>query len=195
MVSNLQVRQAYRGCEMKRFYVFLILLLFLTLPRQALPQESGRNLLLDVILTTYDIHRTETLVYLRVFSDGFAEAHPTHEVDFRTLALKQAQIPANDMARLRELLNPSKTDGLDNKYERHWGAIDFTTKLEITIGQGQDRKTIALVNFQPFLARSKKQPYPAEIEKLGCMIWELRRNVFNEPLDRDYVRGCREWGY
>jgi hypothetical protein len=151
---------------MKRLCVLLSLLLFLTLPRQAEPQETGRNLLLDVILTTCDIHRTETLVYLRVFSDGFAEAHPMHELDFRTLALKQAQIPASDWARLRELLNPSKTHSLDNEYERHWGAVDFSRELEITIGQGQDRKTITLVNFQPFLARSKKHPHPAEIEKL-----------------------------
>ena len=175
--------------------MFLSLLLFLTLSSPSASQESGRNLVLDVILTTSDNHRTETLVYLRVFSDGFAEAHPMHEVDFRTLALKKAQIPDSDLARLRELLNPSNIHGLDNKYERHWGAIDFTTQLEVTIGQGEDRKTITLVNFQPFLARSKKQPYPAEIEKLGCMIWGLRRNVFNEPLDKDYLRGCREWGY
>jgi len=118
-----------------------------------------------------------------------------HEVDFRTLTLKQGQVPVSDLARLRELLRPSKTQGLNAKYERGWGAIDFATKLEITIGQGENTKTITLVNFQPFLARRKKQPYPVEIEKLGCMIWELRRNVFNEPLDKDYVRGCREWGY
>ncbi len=180
---------------MKRSRAFLSLLLFLTLPRLAEPQESERNLLIEVILTTSDVHRTETLVYLRVFSNGFAEAHPMHDVDFRTLALKRAQIPASDLARLREVLSPSKTHGLANKYERNWGNIDFGTEWEITLGEGEGKKTITLVNFQPFLARKKKQPYPAEIENLGCMIWELRRNVFNEPLDKDYVRGCREWGY
>jgi hypothetical protein len=71
----------------------------------------------------------------------------------------------------------------------------FLTKLVITIGQDQNRKTIALINFQPFLARRKKQPYPTEIEKLGCIVWELRTNVFKEPPDKDYVRGCQEWGY
>jgi len=67
--------------------------------------------------------------------------------------------------------------------------------LAISIGQGQNRKTITLVNFRPFLARRKKQPYPVEIEKLGCVIWELRTSVFKEPPDKDYVRGCHEWGY
>jgi hypothetical protein len=180
---------------MKRSRVFLSLLLFLALPRLVEPQESERNLLIEVILTTSDNHRTETLVYLRVFSNGFAEAHPTHEVDFRTLALKQGQIPPKELANLREIVSPSRTRDLASKYERYWGNIDFGNQWEITIGQGNGKKTITLVNFQPFLARSKKQPYPAEIENLGCMIWELRRNVFNEPLDKDYIRGCREWGY
>jgi hypothetical protein len=170
-------------------------LLFLTFPRVAGPQPSEKNLLIEVILTTSDNTRTETLVYLRVFSNGFAEAHPMHDVDFRTLALKQAQVPGNDLAKLREVLAPSRTQSLASRYERSWGAIDYGTEWEITLGEGQSKKTITLINFQPFLARKRKQPYPAEIEKIGCIVWELRRNVFNEPLDKDYLRGCREWGY
>ena len=158
-------------------------------------QQPSKTLLLDVIETTSDIHRTETLVYLRVYSDGSAEAHPTHEVDFRTLALKHAQIPATEMARLRGLFSSSEFSTLHDEYDRNWGAVDFATKLSIAVNQEQNRKTITLVNFQPFLARNRKQPYPAEIEKLGCIIWELRAGVFREPLDKDYVRGCREWGY
>ncbi len=128
---------------MNRFHVFLSLLLLLTLPELAEPQQPNRILLLDVIRTTYNIERTETLVYLRVYTDGFTEAHPMYEVDFRTLALKQAQIPASDLARLREVLSPSKTQGLANKYERYWGNIDFGNKWEITIGEGDGKKTIA----------------------------------------------------
>jgi hypothetical protein len=180
---------------MNRFSVFLVLLSLLIFPRSIVAQQSDRHLLLDVILTTQDIQRTETLVYLRVYSDGLAEAHPTHEVDFRTLALKQAQIPAADLTRLHDLLTPSKIQSLNAEYERNWGAPDFSTKLVITIGHGQTGKTVTLVNFQPFLARRKKQPYPVEVEKLGCMIWELRTSVFKEPPDKDYVRGCRDLGY
>ena len=180
---------------MNRSRAFFSVLLFLTFPRLAEPQKSEQNLLIEVILTTADNSRTETLVYLRVFSNGFAEAHPMHEVDFRTLALKQAQIPASDLVRLREVVSPSRTQGLASKYERNWGNVDFGTEWEITIGEGHSKKTITLVNFQPFLARKKKRPYPAEIEKIGCIVWELRRNVFDEPLDKDYLRGCQEWGY
>jgi hypothetical protein len=179
----------------KTLCVLLVLPSFLAFSAPVQAQQPSRTLLLDAIATTFDIHRTETLVYLRVYSDGSAEAHPTHEVDFRSLALKQAQIPTPEMARLRELLSSPKIRALDDEYGRNWGAVDFSTKLVITVGQEQNRKTITLVNFQPFLARRKKQPYPAEIEKLGCIIWELRTNVFKEPPDKDYVRGCQEWGY
>jgi hypothetical protein len=30
--------------------------------------------------------------------------------------------------------------------------------------------------------------------KLGCIIWELRTKVTGEPLERNYVAGCRELG-
>jgi hypothetical protein len=103
--------------------------------------------------------------------------------------------PTSRPVRLKELLSSPKIYALNDEYDRNWGAVDFSTKLVITVSQEQNRKKITLVNFQPFLARRKKQPYPAEIEKLGCIIWELRTNVFKEPPDKDYVRGCQEWGY
>jgi len=151
--------------------------------------------ILEVIVTTYDVSRTETLIYLRVFSDGSAEAHPTRKVDFRNLALKQAQIPSSEMAKLREFLTPSRTQKWDSKYERYWGNKDFGDEWEITVGQGRDQKEITLVNFRPFLAREKKEPYPVDIEKLGCTIWKLRMKVLVEPLDRNYVGGCKDLGY
>jgi hypothetical protein len=122
----------------------LILLYFPAFSAPAEGQQSSRTSLLEAIATTRDIHRTETLVYLRVYSDGFAEAHPTHEVNFRTLALKQAQIPAPELARLKELLASPKIPALDDEYERNWGAVDFSTKLVITIGPDQNGKTITL---------------------------------------------------
>jgi len=110
-------------------------------------------------------------------------------------SLQRAEMGHFRKAPKRELLSSPKIRALNDEYDRNWGAVDFSAKLVITLSQEQNRKTITLVNFQPFLARRKKQPYPAEIEKLGCIIWELRTNVFKEPPDEDYVRGWREWGY
>jgi len=98
-VSNLYRRdlQIAGTCEKKKaWWCPFLLLLALALPRPVIPQESQRTLLLEVILTTYDVTRTETLVYLRVFSNGSAEAHSMREVDFRTLALKPASISPSE---------------------------------------------------------------------------------------------------
>jgi hypothetical protein len=61
--------------------------------------------------------------------------------------------------------------------------------------RGDSKKSIALYNFQPFYARTRKKPYPAEIEQLGCRVWELRTKVTGELLERNYVAGCRKLGY
>lgn len=170
-------------------------LLVVRAPSPAGSQDPGKTQLLEAVVTTYDVSRTETLIYLRVFSDGSAEAHPTRKVDFRNLALKQGQIPSSEMAKLREFLNPSRTHEWEGKYERSWGNEDFGDEWEITVGQGKDKKEITLLNFRPFLARKKKKPYPVDIEKLGCTIWELRMKVLDEPLERNYVGGCKDLGY
>ena len=179
----------------KRALECSLLLLSLTSPGLVEPQELQRTLLLEVALTTYDVSRTETLVYLRVFSDGSAEAHPMREVDFRKLALKTASIPPNELATLGQFLGSSNVQHLDAKYERYWGNIDFGQTWQITIAQVGSQKSLVLENFQPFLARTKKKPYPAELERLGCLVWKLRTKVTSESLERNYVAGCRELGY
>jgi hypothetical protein len=153
----------------KRLLMSFLFFSSLAFPRLVNPHESQRTLLLEVIRTTYDVSRTETLVYVRVFSDGSAEAHPVREVDFRRLALKTASIPPNELATLSEFLNSSKMQRLDAKYERYWGNIDFGQKWQITIAQGGSQKSMVLENFQPFLARAKKEPYPADLERLARM--------------------------
>jgi hypothetical protein len=172
-----------------------LVLLFLSAPKLVDSQESKPALLLEVILTTYDVSRTETLVHLRVFSDGSAEAHPMRDVDFRSLGLKKTQISPSELTSLNEFLSSSKVQHLEPKYERFWGNIDFGQEWQITIARNDQKKSIVLANFQPFLARTKKKPYPAELEKLGCLIWELRTEVTGEPLEKNYVAGCRKLGY
>lgn len=179
----------------KRLHVSFLLLLSLAIPKLVCPQESKTSPLLEVILVTYDASRTETLVYLRLFPNGSAEAHPMREVDFRTLALKKAQISPSDLTGLNEFLSSSKVQHLDPKYERAWGNKDFGQEWQITIVHNDSKKSIVLENFQPFLARTQKKPYSAELEKLGCLIWELRSKVTGEPLERNYVTGCQELGY
>jgi hypothetical protein len=180
---------------MKGFCLLFALFVAISVPNLAVSQDSEKTQLLEVVVTTHDVSRTETLIYLRVFSDGSAEGHPTRRVDFRNLVLKQAQILSLEMAKLREFLSPLRTQTWGRKYERFWGNKDFGDEWAITVGQGTEKKEIILVNFRPFLARAKKKPYPRDIEKLGCTIWELRAEVIGEPLEKDYLGACRSWGY
>jgi hypothetical protein len=57
-------------------------------------------------------------------------------------------------------LGSSNVQHLDAKYERYWGNIDFGQKWQITIAQGGSQKSMVLENFQPFLARAKKETVP-----------------------------------
>jgi hypothetical protein len=173
----------------------LLFLLASSVPTLMAQQESKPGPLLEVILTTYDVSRTETLVYLRVLSDGHAEAHSMRQVDFRNLTLKQAQVSATELATLSDFLSSSEVQKLAPKFSRYWGNVDFGQTWKITIAQGETTKSITLENFQPFLARTKKKPYPAELEKLGCLIWEQRTRVTGEPLERNWVAGCQKLGY
>jgi hypothetical protein len=116
------------------------------------------------------------------------------DVDFRLFGLKKAQISPSELSTLSEFLGSSKVQNLDPKYERYWGNVDFGREWEISIARNDQTKSIVLENFQPFLARTKKQPYPAELEKLGCLIWELRTEVTGEPLETNWVAGCRKLG-
>jgi hypothetical protein len=161
----------------------------------AKPQELSRNVEIEVIRTTCDISRTETLIYLPVFSDGVAQGHSTAKLDFRELALKQSQVPPNNLAKLEDTLKPSNPKNLESKYERCWGNKDFGIESVITLGPGNARKTVTLTNFRWFLARQKTQPYPVEMEKIACAIWGLGTEVLGEPLERNYVGGCKALGY
>jgi hypothetical protein len=192
---QLPTRQSRSSPKKWFFRLFTLLLAIAAVPNSVVSQGFERTQILEVVVTSRNVSRIETLIYLRVFSDGSAEAHPTRKVDFRNLVLKKAQISSSELAKLQEFLTPSRMQNWDGKYERYWGNKDFGEEWEITVGQGKDKKKITLVNFQPFLARDKKKPYPTDIEKLGCTIWELRMAVLDEPLERNYVGGCKDLGY
>lgn len=159
------------------------------------PSQNGtRAVLLEVVRNSQDAERNETLVYLRVYSDGFAEAHPMTKVDFRDLHFVTKKLSADQLALLKLLLFEPATTQLQPAYSRYWGNKDFGYKYTVTI-YGQPQKELELINFQPFLARKEGKPYPKQLERLGCSIWRLRAEVSGEPLEKDWVKGCAELGY
>ena len=158
-------------------------------------QDSPSGVLLEVLQTTHDIHRTETMVYLRIYADGLGEAHSDRDVDFRNINLKRKNVMPEELDRLVQLLDADATRKLNEQYKRSWGAKDFSTEWRISITAGGRRREMDLVNFQPFLAREKHESYPPQLERLGCSIWRLRVEVTGEPLDRNYVAGCQKLSF
>jgi len=171
-----------------------ILTCALVLVRKASPQNPSKSVLLEVVRSSWDVQRSETLVYLRVYSNGFAEAHPTKKLDLRDVEYKKKQLSADELAGLSNLLADPATDQLSPEYSRYWGNKDFGYEYDVTISDAS-HKQIKLVNFDPFLARKQGKPYPKQLEKLGCSIWKLRAEVSAEPLEKDWLKGCSELGY
>jgi hypothetical protein len=157
-------------------------------------QNPKRTVLFEVVRNSWDAQRQETLVYLRVYSDGFAEAHSMKKIDLRHVEFEKKQLSGDELAALSSLLADPDTAQLLPKYSSYWGNKDFGYKYEITISNSS-RKQLELVNFQPFLARKEGKPYPKQLEKLGCSVWKLRAEVSSEPLEKDWLKGCSELGY
>jgi len=181
--------------QMPLSILVVVISIFPTLALQSLPETaSKKQILLDVIRQSSDIEREETLVYLRVYTDGLAEAHPMRKVDFRNLEMKRKQLPKAEFEVLSRLLSEPATSQLLPAYSRFWGNKDFGSKLQITISNRTQQK-LELINFQPFLARKTGQPYPQQVEKVGCEIWKLRYEVSEERLEKDWLKGCSQLGY
>lgn len=180
----------------QKFCISLIVLTsgLLAAARTVPKASSERTPLLEVVRMSWSVERDETLLYLRVYSDGFAEADPMKQVDFRDLKLKKKQLSSEELAALSSLLADTGTAQLLPEYSSFWGNKDFGYTYEITIS-GPSQKQLKLVNFQPFLARKEGKPYPKQLEKLGCAVWKLRTEVSGEPLEKDWLKGCAELGY
>ena len=160
---------------------------------QESPQQSPpKTVLLEVVRSSWDAQRSETLVYLRVYSDGIAEAHPMKKVDFRNIKFKKKQLSDSEFAALKKLLTDTATGKLQPEYAWYWGNKDYGYRYDITIF---DSSRIALVNFQPFLRRKEGKSSPPQLEKFGCTVWKLRAEVSDEPLEKDWLAGCAKLGY
>jgi hypothetical protein len=179
-----------------KFFIGAVILSLIFVQNQAPAQgRPNGDVLFEVLHNSWDVERNETLVYLRVYSNGFAEAHPMRKVDFRNIEFKHKQLSDNELTSLRNLLTDPTTAGLEPKYSRNWGNKDFGYKFDISFPMNGGTKSLELDNFQPFLARKQRKPYPKQLEKLGCSIWKLRLEVTDEPLEKNWLKGCADLGY
>jgi hypothetical protein len=108
---------------------------------------------MEVLRNSWDVERDETLVYLRVYSDGFAEAHSMRKIDFRNIQFLSKQLPGDELAALKKLLSDPATGQLAPEYSRFWGNKDFGYKYDIVI---RSRQTYRTGEF-PAISRSTKR--------------------------------------
>jgi hypothetical protein len=115
-----------------------------------LAQNAGkvppRKIVLEVVRHSWDAQRDETLVYLRVYSDGFAEAHPMNRIDLRDVKFKTKQLSREQLSALTNILVDPATTQLQTEYQRQWGNKDFGYEYEISISNSEERK-VNLLNF------------------------------------------------
>jgi hypothetical protein len=109
--------------------------------------------------------------------------------------MHQKQIITSELEDMRKLLADPATVALAQRYEGHWGNVDFGYEYRVSSLASGKRQVVDLLNFQPFLARERNKPYPTQLEKLGCMIWKLRAEVSGESLEKNWLRGCADLGY
>jgi hypothetical protein len=177
------------------FAIVVALLACGTVPHEptTLP-EPERKLLLEVIQDTSSITGSVRLVYLRAFSDGTAECHPSRNVDYSNLALTRQRVPPREFERLEKLLTTTEVRQLDSEYPGIGRAIDYFVVWTITIPRQKETQRIVVVNFQPEYAERMKKPYPRALVKLECLIRGLRPVVSGEtPLFEDaYCRRALE---
>src|SRR5207302_9347407 len=112
--------------------VIVCLVSVLSFAQEPTQQKPATRVLLEVVRNSWDVDRNETLVYLRVYSDGLAEAHSMKNVDFRDIKLERKQLLGNELGALRALLADPATAQLQPEYSRYWGGKDFGFKYDVT---------------------------------------------------------------
>jgi hypothetical protein len=154
----------------KYFFVWACLVSLPSLAQEPKHNSAApRTVLFEVVRNSWDAQRNETLLYLRVYSDGFAEADPMQKIDFRNIRLETKQLSGDEMSALQGVLNNPTITQLRREYDGNWRNKDFGYRLDVTIFASSKEQRIALVNFQPFLARKEGKPYPQDLESSGVL--------------------------
>jgi hypothetical protein len=165
-----------------------LLLVNVACARTESPGESQptapRKLMIEVVLDSRGIgDYRETLLYLRVYSDGTAQYQPPREVTtqgrLQERQLAYTRVSTSKLGMLEGALGQPELTELAPLYEHTLLTVDFTRILEITIPRDNGGQQIRIVNFNsPFpFARKDDEPYPKAVGELVCVILSLRDGV------------------
>jgi len=157
---------------------------------------SKASIVLEVINTHFTVGREYKSVYLRVFSDRVAECHYVrYGMEGEADKEKTKLLSPSDFKRLRSVLENPELASVNDKYGlMHW-VVDSWMTWDIDVHRETDIQKIEIVSFSPSSARERGQPYPDAVLKLGCAIWQLRREVYGRDSANDPMwerRSCDE---
>lgn len=149
---------------------------------KAFAQQPNRHrrLVLEVIDRRFAFGQTSRSVYLRVYSDGFAECHRMEYWDKREKATKKEMLGSTELQSLQAVLYNPELFGMEKVHVFGSQALDFSDEWDIRVSRDRSVQRINVFNFSPESARKRNWPYPPALVKLGCSIWKLRHDVYGD---------------
>lgn len=162
--------------------------LLVVVAQSAGPAASSKALegiILDVPATQYAIGLDWDYAYVRVFSDGHAEAQTfTLKSPFEKpqLTTVTTTLSRERFAAVEHLLDDSEVMDLDSRYPQRISKVvlDFFTVWHIRLRHRGSEQQLEVVEFAPVAAKQRGQPYPNALVKLGCVIAMTRAETIGE---------------
>jgi hypothetical protein len=146
-------------------------------------ESATRKLVLEVINRHFTVGKKIPSVYLRVFSDGTAECH-TERYWSEPDVVKQKKLPAQEYDALKTILENSDLLAVKHRYELMYWVVDSWIEWEIKVKHATSEQTFYVAGFSPSSASASGRPYPAVLTQLGCSIWQIRREVYEDKAGR-----------
>ena len=147
----------------------------------AVKPGPSSKVILEVINRHFTVGKKIPSVYLRVFSDGFAECHTEKYWDEPDTVKKKA-LSHEDFEQLKALLGQPELLSVNPRDELVAPVIDSWMEWTIKVPHGGTVQQIEVANLDPVAAKERKEPYPEVLVKLGCSIWRIRSDVYADDV-------------
>lgn len=138
--------------------------------------------ILEVVNRHITVGKRIPSLYLRVSSDRTAECH-TVRFGNESDIVKRKKIPRQEYERLKAILEDQNLLQVKHRSELMHTVLDSWMEWNITIKRGSGDQEFEVSAFSPAAARAGGQPYPDVLTKLGCSVWNIRREVYGDDAD------------
>jgi hypothetical protein len=152
----------------------------------AAASKAPARIILDVVATQYEFGPDWNYQYVRVFSDGRAEAQTFQResvLEKPRLTTVQATLSHERLAAVEHLIDDAEVMHLDSRYPQRVGDIlDVFTVWHIKLQHSRTEQRLDVVEFAPDEAKRRNHPYPTALLKLGCTVAIVRAATISKPV-------------